>query len=706
MKSRASRLLEMALKKKQEMEQSSDAPEGLSRPQPDSSVEQSSDYPEHIGPQPGCSTWNISPVKEVDEDLESVKDFEPSISSYYPSNASETDIENGMDSICLMSEHFKLIFMHFHYLAEGLAGETIPKRRKLNAEGWKRNVRKLKRAKGEAYVDIKGRLHPARTLLPSPCNGKTNHIGCNEISEEEREILYSEFRSLCDIDSQRHYVHHLIEKKPKGRSTIDGPSRRKLTLTYSFVVKGVKILVCRKFFMCTLNVTDALIRSATIRKVNDYGRLETDERGRHEPHNKLSSAAEQFIKSHIESFPAVESHYCRKSSKKRYLDCSLNVNIMHCMYKEACDGKQIQVASLSKYRQVFKSYNLGFFKPKKDQCKTCLAFRSLSGEEKEERTEHYERHMKRKEMARRERDFDKAVAQGNSETLAFNFDLQAVLTTPKGAAGEIFYLRKLAVYNLTIYNLGNQDVECCLWDETQGKRGANEISSCIFSYLFSKTSITSVRMMSDSCGGQQKNSAFSAMCLYSVQNHPTLNSIVHKFFEPGHTEMECDSIHSKIESKSKYSPIYIPEGWAQMIRVARINPKPYKLVQYTFDDILDFKGVAANYKIGKNLPWKKVCWLEYRKCAPNKIYFKTSYDEELSVADVSIKRRRNVPKVQKAYKQALPISLAKYKDLMKMCDDLTIPKSYHNFYKNIKFSPNARDCLPQPNEDEDSEDDF
>jgi hypothetical protein len=150
-------------------------------------------------------------------------------------------------------------------------------------------------------------------------------------------------------------------------------------------------------------------------------------------------------------------------------------------------------------------------------------------------------------------------ASGDSTILAFNFDVQAVLNTPKGPRGQIFYLRKLAVYNLTFFNLGDQDGVCYLWNETDGKRGAVEIASCVCDYVMTQLNIKLVRMMSDGCGGQQKNTIFASICMALCQDHPNLESIDHKFFETGHSEMECDSIHSKIEKKSKYVPVYVPE---------------------------------------------------------------------------------------------------------------------------------------------------
>lgn len=142
--------------------------------------------------------------------------------------------------------------------------------------------------------------------------------------------------------------------------------------------------------------------------------------------------------------------------------------------------------------------------------------------------------IKRRDEAFKRRDSDKAAAKGDNKTLAFNFDLEAVPQTPKGAAGPFFYVRKLAVYNLTIYNLGNQDVRCYTWDETEGKRCSTEIATSIFNYINSQPSgITHVRMMSENCGRQQKNYNFCCMLLYLVVNHPTVEVIDHVFFEVG-----------------------------------------------------------------------------------------------------------------------------------------------------------------------------
>ncbi|KAJ8885359.1 hypothetical protein PR048_011556 [Dryococelus australis] len=203
-----------------------------------------------------------------------------------------------------------------------------------------------------------------------------------------------------------------------------------------------------------------------------------------------------------------------------------------------------------------------FHKPKKDLCKRCVAHKEMtSGSSQNYDETPYLKHLERKHAAREHRNEVKEAAKNDSYILAFNFDLQAIFNTPKGAAGPFFYLRKLAVYNLTLYKLRNQDVQCFTWDETEGKWTR-----------------------------QQKNATFANMSLHVVRNHPTIQLINHAFFEHGRNQMECDSIHSKIEQKAKAIPVYTPDRWVQIMRPACANPRPYKVTILLHDDFQDFNN--------------------------------------------------------------------------------------------------------------------
>lgn len=41
------------------------------------------------------------------------------------------------------------------------------------------------------------------------------------------------------------------------------------------------------------------------------------------------------VRAHINRFPRMESHYCRKDSKKEYLEGTLNIRTMFRLFKEA-----------------------------------------------------------------------------------------------------------------------------------------------------------------------------------------------------------------------------------------------------------------------------------------------------------------------------------------------------------------------------------
>jgi hypothetical protein len=56
-------------------------------------------------------------------------------------------------------------------------------------------------------------------------------------------------------------------------------------------------------------------------------------------------------------------------------------------------------------------------------------------------------------------------------------DLQAVLLAPKTNVSAMYYKTKLAVHNMTFFDLENKDGTCFIWNETQGKLSADKFFS-------------------------------------------------------------------------------------------------------------------------------------------------------------------------------------------------------------------------------------
>ena len=76
----------------------------------------------------------------------------------------------------------------------------------------------------------------------------------------------------------------------------------------------------------------------------------------------------------------------------------------------------------------------------------------------------------------------KSKRDRNPNVAAICFDLQQTQPTPKLAASMAYYKRKLWTYNLCVHNLKTEKSTMYLWNETAGKRGSAEVSSCFQHY--------------------------------------------------------------------------------------------------------------------------------------------------------------------------------------------------------------------------------
>lgn len=96
-----------------------------------------------------------------------------------------------------------------------------------------------------------------------------------------------------------------------------------------------------------------------------------------------------------------------------------------------------------------------------------------------------------------------------------------------------------------------------MWHETNGTKGASEIATCIWNLLSEPPpGVTEVTFYSDTALGQNRNHIISAMFIRALCSFPNLKIINQKFMESGHSEMECDSVHSAIESRGRKINIY------------------------------------------------------------------------------------------------------------------------------------------------------
>lgn len=316
---------------------------------------------------------------------------------------------------------------------------------------------------------------------------------------------------------------------------------------------------------------------------------------------RISELEKNRIREHIRSFPTVESHYCRSSTKKQYLDPRLNICKMYRDYYDLYQNDDSPPCKESFYRFIFTNeFNLDFLMPKSDRCEVCEEKRLAEKEKRltEELKQKYEEHERKKKLAREEKEKDKS--QTDKNTVILSFDLQNVILLPHTDIGVAFYKRKLTEYNLTGHaycNISGNEIRkesyCAIWNEGLCGRSGNDIASAVYKIMTRVISdFKDVRRIvgwADSCVPQNRNRIISMAMAQFLRDHPEIEFITLKYSLPGHgCVQEVDNIHSQIEKALK-----LTEAWSplQLIRILlKVNQrKPFNIIQVRIQLSKNFK---------------------------------------------------------------------------------------------------------------------
>lgn len=169
-----------------------------------------------------------------------------------------------------------------------------------------------------------------------------------------------------------------------------------------------------------------------------------------------------------------------------------------------------------------------------------------------------------------------------------SFDVQKVLNTPHTDNMLLYYSRKDAYCNETVYESGTRNVYCYLWGERDGKRGANEIYSILSKYLQivdDRQAVQEIYLFCDSCAEQNKNKRIISATKWFLRSFArNIEYISITYLLPGHTYMRVDSVHATIENKMRKKVIKAPSEWPTLIRNAR-DTLPYQVTKMTFADL-------------------------------------------------------------------------------------------------------------------------
>lgn len=133
------------------------------------------------------------------------------------------------------------------------------------------------------------------------------------------------------------------DRRQKGKNNEN--SEKKQTYKYFFKIKERKVQVCKKYFLSTLDMSQKTVYLAKQNRNSTFPMKQGQ-------HTKKRIPSEVFaaVKRHICSFPRVESHYCRRDSKREYLEGNLTVAKTYQLYQEYMERKGQPSVKLSQYR--------------------------------------------------------------------------------------------------------------------------------------------------------------------------------------------------------------------------------------------------------------------------------------------------------------------------------------------------------------------
>lgn len=513
-----------------------------------------------------------------------------------------------------------------------------------------------------------------RAIKPR-CNCKNvGTMKCSQVTDVQRKDIFEKFWQM-DWSAKKMLVKTLIQTSVPVRirnRKDDTKSRRSQSIKYQLKVENRFLRVCKNFFLNTFSIGYHTVLN-WIKKPLVQSK---------ENIQRNYGVQRQNLESFFDSLPLMESHYCRARTQKKYLlpEWSSKKMVYDFYVNDWCTKQCVKNLSITKFNEIFNIRNLGLFIPKKDQCEKCVRYSvgNLSLEE-------YLLHQEKKEDARTEKNRDK-----EKESHVYTVDLQAVLMAPKSQASSHYYRTKLQVHNLVFYNLKNKKTDCFIWNESEGGVSAEAFAS-IWGYFIEKQILRvkdhpeKIIIYSDGCTYQNRNYIMSNALLNTAIKHKVI--IEKKILEPGHTQMEVDSVHSAIERSLKNKNIDVPADYIGICKSARKIPEAYNVSYLSHDFFKTFSNVqfCKNIRPGRGKGDAKVTDIRGLKYIPNgDICYKLRFNDNWRLLPQRIDRQviaLEWSNLKQLHQERIKITAKKFEDLQYLKS--TLPKDHHHFYDNI-----------------------
>lgn len=159
----------------------------------------------------------------------------------------------------------------------------------------------------------------------------------------------------------------------------------------------------------------------------------------------------------------------------------------------------------------------------------------------------------------------------------FSYDCQKNLVNPKVQDQIAYYSRQLYTYNFTIVqgsshgHLDESTVFSYVWMEHEFAKGANQIASAVYHRLKATdfTQYKKIKLCSDGCGGQNRNSIVLGMVIWFLQEIAPKNILEIELVFPvtGHSFLPSDRVFGRIEKELKKIPVITdPETYVTIFK--------------------------------------------------------------------------------------------------------------------------------------------
>lgn len=533
--------------------------------------------------------------------------------------------------------------------------------------------------------------------------------------DDVREFRRKLFESDDKIKQDSHVLLHIsvdsVKRAGSRRKRIRKSFDRKFSANYSIHAQNRKYRVCKNFFLKMIKPINVNRLRGIVSRFRSTGSIPKENRGGDRCGTK-NNERKKAVRNFIGKLRAKESHYGRNKSIRLYLSSSLkSVRNLRKIYNISTEPR-LRVGYNMFFRIFVRDFNIGFCSPATDTCTTCDKLRNeiryCAPNEKAQLIMQLRVHKLRSKA------FYTQLKKKSADTYSVVYDLQQVHSLPKVSCQEAFYSRQLSLYNFGLCDQTSGNNFSYTWTENQSGRGANEISSAVHHYLTSVikwdsndphvANVTKIRLVSDGCGGQNKNNIVLGMAMGWLVNAPKqINTVEMLFPVRGHSFLPCDRLFGRIEKelKSKDS-ILNPKGFHDVFGNHCAN-----VFRCAVDwNVVDWKeGTSSIYKPLPHIQEAKRVVIERVEGANDStsilVRCESNYNSNVAKAVNLLKRGKKHANLKLNVVPGFnerPISAPKLKDihnLLKVSFGLNwkkIPGT--DIYRELKSAPGVKDDLP------------